>query len=73
MCLCYLFSAKNCMTISESKGRFFYITNRIESIRIANWNVLVDGVERGFLSPSSCEVKGQKIVGNTTDWSSSPL
>ena len=37
------------MTISESKGRFFYktnrfdsirITNRIESIRIANWNAL---------------------------------
>ena len=38
------------MTISESKGRFFYktnrfesirITNRIESIRIANWNALI--------------------------------
>ena len=38
------------MTTSESKGRFFYktnrfesirITNRIESIRIANWNALV--------------------------------
>jgi len=37
------------MTISESKGRFFYktnrfesirITNRTESIRIANWNAL---------------------------------
>jgi len=37
------------MTTSESKGRFFYktnrfesirITNRIESIRIANWNAL---------------------------------
>ena len=50
MCLCYLFSAKNCMKTSESKGRFFYktnrfesirITNRIESIRIANWNALV--------------------------------
>jgi len=35
------------MTTSESKGRFFYntnrfesirITNRIESIRIVNWN-----------------------------------
>jgi len=40
MCLCYLFSAKNCMTTSESKGRFF--TKRIdshnESVRIANWN-----------------------------------
>ena len=38
------------MTTGESKGRFFYktnwfesirITNRIESIRIANWNTLV--------------------------------
>ena len=38
------------MTTSKSKGRFFYktnrfesirITNRIESIRIANWNALV--------------------------------
>jgi len=38
------------MTTSESKGDFFYltnrfesirITNRIESIRIANWNALV--------------------------------
>ena len=29
------------MTISESKGRFFYKTNRIESIRIANWNALI--------------------------------
>jgi len=37
------------MTTSESKGRFFYktnrfesirITNRIEYIRIANWNAL---------------------------------
>jgi len=32
------------MTTSESKGRFFYKTNRftqrIESIRIANWNAL---------------------------------
>ena len=36
---------KNCMTTSESKGRFLLnksirITNRIESIRIANWNAL---------------------------------
>ena len=39
------------MTTSESKGRFFYktnrfesirITNRIESIRIVNWNALQD-------------------------------
>ena len=39
------------MTTSESKGRFFYkknriesirITNRIESIRIENWNALLD-------------------------------
>jgi len=33
------------MTTSESKGRFFYKTNRFESIRttnrIANWNALV--------------------------------
>jgi len=35
------------MTTSESKGRFFLlnesirITNRIESIRIANWNALL--------------------------------
>ena len=38
------------MTTSESKGRFFNkmnqfesirITNRIESIRIANWNALL--------------------------------
>jgi len=38
------------MTTSESKGRFFYktnrfesirMTNRIESIRIANWNALL--------------------------------
>ena len=40
------------MTTSESKGRFFNktnrlesirITNRIESIRIANWNALLRG------------------------------
>ena len=51
MCLCYLFGAKNCMTTSESKDRFFYktnrfesirLTNRIEWIRIANWNALLD-------------------------------
>jgi len=47
------------MTTSESKGRFFYktnrfesirITNRIESIRIANWNALpsVHCVHRRF-------------------------
>ena len=50
MCLCYLFGAKNCMTTSESKDRFFYktnrfesirLTNRIESIRIANSNTLL--------------------------------
>ena len=38
------------MTTSESRGRFFYktnrfesirITNRFESIRIANWNALI--------------------------------
>ena len=45
------------MTTSESKGRFFYktnriesirITNRIESIRIANWNALLG---RGLAAP----------------------
>ena len=40
---------KNYMATSESKGRFFLqnesirITNRVESIRIANWNVLFSG------------------------------
>jgi len=34
MCLCYLFSAKNCMTTSESKGRFF--TKRIDSHNESN-------------------------------------
>ena len=29
-------SKKNCMTTSESKGQFFYTTNRFESIRITN-------------------------------------
>jgi len=33
------------MTTSESKGRFFYKTNRFESIRIANWNALVSSME----------------------------
>ena len=33
MCLCYLF---NWMTTSESIGRFFYKTNRFESIRKTN-------------------------------------
>ena len=36
------------MTTSESKGRFFYKTNRIESIRIANWNALLG---RGLAAP----------------------
>jgi len=36
MCLCYLFSAKNCMTTSESKGHFL----RNESIRIDSHNEL---------------------------------
>jgi len=44
------------MTTSESKGRYFYktnrfesirITNRIESIRIANWNALACRRRRG--------------------------
>ena len=46
------------MTTSESKGRFFTkqsirITNRIESIRIANWNALVDtAVQATSVAPS---------------------
>jgi len=50
------------MTTSESKGRFFFyktnrfesirITNRIEWIRIANWNALV---------PSGLIVKSQSL------------
>ena len=32
------------MTTSESKGRFFNETNRIESIRIENRNALVRGI-----------------------------
>jgi len=39
------------MTTSESKGRFFYKTNRFESIRIANWNALVAA---GLQVLSSC-------------------
>ena len=48
---------KNCMTTSESNGRFFYktnrfesirITNRIESIRIANWNALLSTNRSSF-------------------------
>jgi len=39
------------MTTSESKGRFFYKTNRfaqrIESIRIANWNALLNVWQAG--------------------------
>jgi len=51
--------SKNCMTTSESKGRFFYktnrfeyirITNRIESIRIANRNALLSGTHYQKLS-----------------------
>ena len=59
------------MTTSESKGRFFYktnrfesirITNRIDSIRIANWNALPpcaytysDEQEQPFAAGSVCE------------------
>ena len=48
------------MTISESKGRCFYktnrfesirITNRMESIRIANWNALVGIPQAPDLTP----------------------
>jgi len=50
MCLCYLFSAKTARQLVNRKADFFYktnrfesigITNRIESIRIANWNALL--------------------------------
>jgi len=49
------------MTTSESKGRFFYktnrfewirITNRIESIRIANWNALMNSPNQPVVQPS---------------------
>jgi len=58
---------KICMTTSESKGRFFYktnrfesirITNRIESIRIANWNALVHMEYRVGLRPNRVTVVG---------------
>ena len=47
MCSCYLFSAKNCMTTSESKSRFFtkWIDSHKESNRIDSnreWNALTD-------------------------------
>jgi len=58
------------MTISESKGRFFYKTNRfesiritnridsnreqIESIRIANWNALAPGGQKDKCSTDTC-------------------
>ena len=58
------------MTTSESKGRFFYKTNRFESIRVANrtesiritnWNALVVGiVQRRRLLYSGHVVRMQK-------------
>jgi len=39
------------MTTSESKSRFFYITNRFESIRIANWNALLASGARNYARP----------------------
>ena len=58
------------MTTSESKNRFFYktnrfesirVANRIESIRIANWNALVVGiVQRRRLLYSGHVVRMQK-------------
>ena len=45
MCLCYLFSAKTAWQLVNRKADFlqnvFYKTNRFESIRIANWNALM--------------------------------
>ena len=52
MCLCYLFSAKTAWQLVNRKADIFYktngfesihITNRIGSIRIANWNALMIG------------------------------
>jgi len=63
MCLCYLFSAKTAWQLVNRKADFFYktnlfesirITNRIESIRIANWNALeYTALERYDYRPSS--------------------
>ena len=59
------------MTTSESKGRFFYktnrfesirITNRIESIRIANWNALVSTAASAVLRVS----RNSALVYTTT-------
>jgi len=48
MCLCYLFSAKTARQLVNRKADFFTkridsnrFAQRIESIRIANWNALV--------------------------------
>ena len=57
MCLCYLFSAKTARQLANRKADFFYKTNRlesiqgwnrIESIRIANWNAVVQSEEPPF-------------------------
>jgi len=59
------------MTTNESKGRFFYktnlfesirITNRIESIRIANWNALVPAV----CSPHTDNLRQQEFCRQWT-------
>jgi len=48
------------MTTSESKGRFFSqnesirITNRLESIRIANWNALLAAIPFTAGARSAC-------------------
>jgi len=57
MCLCYLFTAKTAWQLVNRKADFFYktnlfeyirITNRIESIRIANWNAIVPTISRAW-------------------------
>ena len=67
------------MTTSESKGRFFLqnesirITNRIESIRIANWNALTNRIlqSTGSLQTHSdlnCSIYEQNcFVASTTE------
>ena len=45
MCLCYLFSAKTAWQLVNRKADFFtkrIDSNRFESIRIANWNALLN-------------------------------
>jgi len=46
------------VTTSESKGRFFYKTNRFEWSRIANWNALVSScIDGGVVSSLTSVVR----------------